>query len=94
MEKNKNPNLPEVSLRDYFASQAMNVVMQETQEMKVASFKDWIKHLLVVSFNLNFLTVKFVEIDNVYEDAAKRAYRYADALLEHRNNNPITIKKH
>jgi hypothetical protein len=78
--------MEQVSLRDFFASQAMSVVMQETQEMKTASFKEWIKHLLVVYLNFSFLEIKYVQIEGVYEDAAKRAYEYADALLAARES--------
>jgi hypothetical protein len=77
----------EVSLRDYFASQAMLAVMQETQEMRIGSFWDWIKQLLVTYLHFTFLTVNFVKVENVYEEAAKRAYEYADALMHVRDNN-------
>jgi len=80
----KDDILHEISIRDYFAAQAMLAVMQETQEMRVASFWDWIKHLLVTYLSLTFLTVKYERVENVYEDAAKRAYEYADALLSAR----------
>lgn len=88
--KNETPTcgntvLPAVSLRDYFASQAMLAVMQETQEMRIGSFWDWVKQLLVTYLHFTFLTVKYVQVENVYEDAAKRAYEYADALLSVRN---------
>ena len=68
-------------LRDYFASQAMLAVLQETQEMRVASFEDWCKELMVTYLHFTFLTVKYVKVDNVYNEAAKRAYEYADAML-------------
>ena len=74
-----------IPLRDYFATQAMDVVMQETQEMRIASFWDWIKMLLVTYLHFNFLTVKFVKVKNVYEEASKRAYEYADAMMIARN---------
>ncbi len=74
-------NEQNISLRDYFAAQAMLAVMQETQEMRIASFWDWIKHLMVSYLHFNFLTVKYVKVENVYEDAAKRCYEYADALI-------------
>ena len=86
MENNKIIN-EEISVRDYFASQAMLAVMQETQEMRIGSAWDWIKHLMVTYFNFTFLTVKYVQVDNVYQDAAKRAYEYADALIEERNKS-------
>jgi hypothetical protein len=75
-----------LTLRDYFASQAMLAVMQETQEMKIGSFWDWIKLLLVTYLHFNFLTVKFVKVKNVYEEAAVRAYEYADALIKIRTD--------
>jgi hypothetical protein len=81
----RNTVLPAVSLRDYFASQAMLAVMQETQEMRIGSFWDWVKQLLVTYLHFTFLTVKYVKVENVYEEAAKRAYEYADALLSVRN---------
>lgn len=80
-----NTVLPAISLRDYFASQAMLAVMQETQEMKIDSFWDWFKQLMVIYLHFTFLTVKYVKVENVYEEAAKRAYEYADALLSARN---------
>jgi len=84
--KNESPTcLPAVSLRDYFASQAMLAVMQETQEMRIGSFWDWVKQLLVTYLHFTFLTVKYVQVESVYEEAAKRAYEYADALLSVRN---------
>ena len=86
--KNKtfsNILLPDISLRDYFASQAMLSVMQETQEMRIGSFWDWCKYLMVSYLHFTFLTIKYVQVDNVYEEAAKRAYEYADALISIRN---------
>ena len=77
--------LPNISLRDYFASQAMNVVMQETQEMRINSIWDWIKQILTTYLHFTFLTVKFVKVEGVYEEAVERAYEYADALLKVRN---------
>lgn len=74
-------------LRDQFACHAMLAVIQETQEMRIASFYDWIKQLLVTYLNFTFLTVKHVQVENVYEEAAKRAYQYADALLSARKND-------
>lgn len=85
---NKNINMEvvhkgkSITLRDYFASQAVSIVMQETQEMRIGSFYDWIKQLLVNNLGLTFLTVKYVKIDNVYEEASKRAYEYADAMIK------------
>lgn len=74
----------EIEIRDYFASQAMFAVMQETQEMRVASFWDWFKLLLVQCLHFTFLHVKYVRVPNAYEDAAKRAYEYADAMMKAR----------
>lgn len=68
--------------REYFTAKAMLAVMQETQEMKVKSFWDWIKFLLVTYLHFNFLTVRFVKVKDVYEDASKRAVEYADAILK------------
>jgi hypothetical protein len=82
----ENACVSNISLRDYFASQAMLAVMQETQEMRIGSFWEWCKQLLVSYLNFTFLTVKYVKIDNVYKEAAERAYEYADALLSIRNN--------
>jgi hypothetical protein len=73
------------NLRDQFAAQAMLAVMQETQEMRVASFWDWLKQILATYLSCTFLTVRYVKVENVYEDAAKRAYEYADAMLDVRN---------
>lgn len=77
----------EIEIRDYFASQAMLAVMQETQEMRVASFWDWCKHLMVDLFHFTFLHVNYVKVPNVYENAAKRAYEYADAMMKARYSN-------
>ena len=74
-------NKENISLRDYFAAKAMLAVMQETQEMKIASFWDWCKHLMINLLHFTFLSVKYVKIDNVYEEAAERAYEYADAMM-------------
>lgn len=76
-----------ISLRDYFAAQAMLAVMQETQEMRIGSFWDWIKQLMVTYLHFTFLTVRYIKVENVYEEAAKRAYDYADALLSVRDKN-------
>ena len=76
-----NVEIFDISLRDYFAAQAMLAVLQETQEMRIGSFWDWVKELLVKYLHFTFLTVKYVKVKDVYEDAAKRAYEYADALL-------------
>lgn len=76
----------ERELRDYFAAQAMLAVMQETQEMRVASFWDWCKHLMVTFLSFTFLAVRYTKVENVYEDAAKRAYEYADAMIKSRND--------
>lgn len=78
---NDNFILNDLSLRDYFASQAMLAIMQETQEMRIASFWDWCKQLASVYLNFTFLVVRYVKVENVYEDAAKRAYEYADMML-------------
>lgn len=83
---NSDVILTYISLRDYFASQAMLAVMQETQEMRIGSFLDWVKQLLVTYLHFTFLTVNYVQVENVYEEAAKRAYEYADALLSVRND--------
>ena len=74
----------EIELRDYLAGQAMLVVMQETQEVVPASFFDWIKQLAFIYLNATFLKVKYREIHNVYSEAAKRAYKYADAMISER----------
>lgn len=68
--------------RDEFAKYAMLAVMQETQEMRVASFWDWIKSILSTYFMLNFLVIKYTKVPNVYEEAAKRAFEYADAMIQ------------
>lgn len=74
-------------LRDLLASQAMLAVMGETQEMRIATFQDWIKHLMIMYLSFTFLSVKYVQVENVYEDASKRAYEYADAMIKERNKN-------
>lgn len=74
-----------VSLRDFYASQAMGAVMGETQEMRTATLWDWVKFLLQQYLHFTFLTVKYVQVDNVYKDAAKRCYEYADAMMNERN---------
>lgn len=74
-----------VSMRDFYASQAMLAVMGETQEMRIATFWYWVKHLLVLYLHFSFLTVKYKKVDNVYEDAAKRCFEYADAMINERN---------
>lgn len=74
-----------VSVRDFYASQAMVAVMGETQEMRIATFWDWVKHLLIIYLNFTFLTVKYETVDNVYEDAAKRCFDYAEAMINERN---------
>lgn len=84
LEKGKKC-VPNILLRDYFAAQAMLAVMQETQEMRIGSFWEWCKQLLVSYLHFTFLTVKYIKIDNVYKEAAERAYEYADALLFIRN---------
>lgn len=70
-----------MTLRDYFANTAMDVVMAETQEMRIGSFFDWVKMLLYTYLHFHFLHVKLIKVENVYQDAAKRAYEYADAML-------------
>jgi hypothetical protein len=74
----------EIELRDYLAGQAMLAVMQETQEVVPASFFDWLKQLAYNYLHATFLKVKYREIDNVYYEAAKRAYKYADAMISER----------
>ena len=76
----------DIKTRDYFAAHAMLAIMQETQEMRIATFKDWLKQLLITHLNFTWLTVNYVKVDNVYEDASKRAYEYADAMMKARNN--------
>ena len=66
---------------DFFASQAMIAVMQETQETVPASTWDFIKFHLR-QFGLTFLVVQYKDIDGVYAGAAKRAYLYADAMAK------------
>ena len=61
-----------IELRDYFAAQAMESVMSETQEMRVASFFDFIKLLLQQVCYLSFLEVQYIEIKGVYQKAAER----------------------
>lgn len=78
--------------RNYFAGQAMSAVMNETQEMKIASFGDWIKSLLVLYLHFTFLTVKYKKVDNVYEDAAKRAFEYADAMMAEKERASMVNK--
>lgn len=79
----------EKKTRDYFAAQAMLAVMQETQEMKIASFKDWVKQQLVQLLGFTFLTVKFVKVENVYEEASQRAYEYADAMMAEKKKTEV-----
>lgn len=79
--KFENKDGSAIRTRDYFAAKAMLAVMQETQEMRTASFWDWIKHILYTA-GCTFLVVKFKEVDEVYEEAARRAYKYADAMLK------------
>ena len=76
-----------VTIRDYFAAQAMLAVLQESQEMRIATFWDWCKYLLILYLHFTFLTVKYVKVDNVYEEASKRAYEYADAMMKARKDN-------
>ena len=76
----------EITLRDFYASQAMIAVMGETQEMRVASVWDWVKYLLQSYLHFNFLTVKYVKVKNVYEEAAERCFQYADAMIKEREN--------
>lgn len=76
-----------IQLRDFFAAKAMLAVLQETQEMRIGSFWDWCKHLLVIYFHFTFLTVRYVKVSGVYEDAAKRSYEYADAMMLAREQN-------
>ena len=76
----------EINARDYFAAHAMLAIMQETQEMRISTFKDWLKQILITYLNFTWLTVNYVKVDNVYEDASKRAYEYADAMMKTRNN--------
>ena len=71
-----------ITRRDYFAGQAMLAVMQETQEVVPASFFDWVKHLLFNHAGATFLTVRYKEIEGIYEEAAKRAHKYADAMMQ------------
>jgi len=73
--------------REYFTSMAMAIVMAETQEMKTASFWDWIKHLLLTNLGFSFLHVRYKVVDNVYVDAAKRAVEYADEVLKTLDSN-------
>ena len=77
--------ITEVNLRDYFASQAMLAVMQETQEMRIGSFWEWCKNIMVSYLHFTFLTVRYVKVEGVYEEASERAYEYADAMLAVRN---------
>jgi hypothetical protein len=81
----KNPLFSDSSLRDYFASQAMLATIAETQEMRIGSFWEWIKLLLVTYLHFSFLHVKYIKVDNAYQDAAKRCYEYADAMLLERS---------
>lgn len=80
-KKEQPHNLQNLSLRDFYASQAMLAVMGETQEMRIATLWDWVKHLLQTYLHFTFLTVKYEKVDNVYEDAAKRCFEYADAMI-------------
>lgn len=73
-----------ITLRDFYASQAMGAVMGETQEMRIATLWDWVKYLLQQYLHFTFLTVKYVQVENVYEDASKRCYEYADAMIKNR----------
>ncbi len=73
-----------MTLRDWFASQAMVAVMNEAQEMVPATFWDWVKSLLIGYAGLTFLHVQHRVVDGVYADAASRAYGFSDAMLEER----------
>lgn len=79
---NINITLNDTFWRNYFAGQAMLAVLQESQEMRVASFWDWCKSLFVAFLHFNFLHVKYIIVPNAYEEAATRAYKYADAMLK------------
>lgn len=70
-----------LSKRDYFAGQAMLAVVQETQETVPASFWDLVKANLR-DYGFMFLIVKYRTVENVYEDAADKAFLYADAMVK------------
>lgn len=82
--KIKYKDQKEITPRDYFAAYAMLVVTQETQEMRVASFWDWVKQLMYNYLNFTFLHVEYVEVNNYYKQAAERAYKFADAMMKER----------
>jgi len=86
MTEQKQNIINNINLRDFFASQAMDAVMGETQEMRIATLWDWIKYLMQGYLHFKFLTVKYVQVDNVYEESAKRCYEYADAMIKERDS--------
>lgn len=84
----------DIKLRDYFASQAMLVVLQETQETRVSSFWDWVKHILIIYLHFTFLHVKYKNVPDVYKEASKKCYEYADEMIEARKFNNYNEKFH
>lgn len=70
-----------MTIREVFAKEAMLAVMSEAQEMRIASFWDWVKSLMVIYLHFNFLHVKYVKVSGAYDEAAKRAFEYADKMV-------------
>lgn len=94
-EENKNTYkqcaIQNVSVCDYYASQAMVAVMGESQEMRIATFWDWVKFLAQTYFHFSFLTVKYKPVENVYKEAAERCYDYADAMMKTRAKQNVVL---
>lgn len=72
----------DITLRNYFASRAMDIVLAETQETITASTWDWVKSLLVLYLHMDFLHVKRINVENVYKEAAVKAFEYADEMIK------------
>jgi len=79
----------DIELRDYLAGKAMSIVMAETQEVVPATWLDFVKECLRTYVGLTFLVVQYRTVDNVYEDAAERSYRYADAMIEAKKRSQL-----
>lgn len=74
-----------MTLRDYFAAKAMNVVVLEVQETVPASVFDWFKQVLRDRIGMTFLYVRYRVVDGAHDSAASRAYAMADAMLKERS---------
>lgn len=67
---------------ELFTAHAMLCAITESQETVPDGFWNWIKEILRNYAHLSFLVVRYRQVENAHQEAAKRAVDYAEAICK------------